>query len=634
MQEPFKKPEIPSYIPAQKGKEETSLFRTDHQYDKPKDTVLPKTDLKQPKISQKTAKMKDEVSLRLKPEEGEISYDKQEVISPKKEQTEITTMPKTDVKQYILHEKKGLALATEEVMVSHILKEVPLSKIEERTGALSSVTEMVFQELKVDLVPKTDKRDVKELKKKEIILISEDKTMAPQSVKATSVLKPEKIEDISSTKMEFVSRSKEEMILKEPRVVPVPLLEKKESVPLKKKKIFITSEKEMVLKEPQVVPVSIIEKKEGIPLKKKEFFLTSEEEMVLQESRVVPIPLLEEKEGIPLKKKELFLTSVEELVLKEPKDVPVSIIEKKECIPPKILSISEEVHVHEEPKVVPVPIIEEMESSPLKKKEIFLTAEKKKVLHKFKVEPLPKPEKSIPLIKKEFVLTSEGETEPHELKVAPVSKIEEKDVIPLKKKRHILTSEDKLKTHKLKETPVAKVEDKEERSSKEQDVALQQPLVTQEPKIEPKETEQALVKKKIDLSSKEVELTPQKHDMTSDIGKEKYLIIPKKEVSQKTDLITAVPEKLVSMKMEVATSEQEPQLIIPGVKTEVVEDVPSKQKTATSLKKNEFVPHKKEHTLIPAKDDTEVIQKGVAAAKGTMAVNALSFLSSFFTCFS
>lgn len=645
MQEPFKKPEIPSNIPAQKDKEEMSWLRTDivsdskpeDKYDKQKDTVLPKMDIKH-KISQKKAKMTDEVSPRPIPEEDEISSNKQEVISLKKEQPEITIMPKTEVKQYILHEKKGLAIATEEITFSNKLEVASVPKLDERIGATSLVRELVLEELKEELVPKTDKKEVTELKKKEIILISEDKSMALQSVKATSVLKPEKIADIPPLKKEFVLTSEEEIVLQEPRIVPVPLIKKKEDIPFKKE-IFLISEEEILLKEPSVVPVSIIEKKESIPLTKNGIFLISEEEKFLhkpkvepvpkpeiniplplrQDPKTLPVPIIEKKEGIPLKKKDILLTSEEKISVQKLKEEHAPKTETNiPHIKKDIVLISEEEMVLQEPKVVPVPVIEKRDGMPLKKKEVFLTAEEEKVLHKPKVEPVSKPEKGISLIKKEFVLTSEEITEPQEL----VPKIEKSDITL--KKGHISASEDKLTTQK--ESPAPKIKQKEDKSSKEQDFALH-PL-TPEPKIE-----QGLVKKHIDLTSKGAELTPQKHDITPDTGKKiKYLRTPKKEetVSQKAGIITTVSEKTDSMKMDVVTSEQEPQLkrtvIIPEDKTEVEEDVPLTQKSATSLEKKESVPHKKEDTLIPAKDDREVFLKGVAA-KGTMAINALSFLS-------
>lgn len=525
--EPFKKPEIPSYIPGQKDKEEMSQFRTDiGPVSKPEDTLLPKK-VRQPEVSQKKAKIKDEVSPRHTPEEEEISAIKRDVISTKKEQIEITTMPKTEVKQHILHEKKGLVLTTEEVMLSQELKVAPVLKIEEKTGVLhkkefvlTSVKQMVPQELKVEL-------------------ISEEK-LAPQALKVAPVLKSEKMEDIPPTKKEFV----------------------------------VTSEKEMVPQESKLVPVPKIEKKEGIQLKKKEFLtevLTSEEKIVPEELKLAPVPKIEQKESISLTKKEFFLTSEEKTLSQELKLAPVSKIDKK-----------------------------------------------RGALHK------------------EFILISEEETEPQEFKVTHVPKTVEEDIIPLKKKELILTSEYKFTTQKLKESLVPKVEEKEDIlfkkkefaiTFKEQELSHQLLTVTREPQI--KEKEQVLLKKKIDLTSKEAELAPQKRDITLDIGKEiKYLITPKKE-EQKTDIITTVPEKLLPKKMEVVTSEKEPQLkktMIPGVKSEVEEDVPP-QKSAPSLKKKEFVPHKKEDTLIPAKDDREVFQKGVTASKGTMAFNALSFLS-------
>lgn len=572
-------------------------------------------------------------------------------------------VPLIEEKEGIPHKKREFVLTPDEKSVPQELKMAPVSKIEERT----SVKQFVPQELEVDPLSKIDKREVILLKKKEFILISEDKP--PQELIETPLLKPDKMEDIPPTK-KISALTSDEIASQVPKAVLAPGIGGKEGIPLKKKQLVWTAEEksmsqglapmskmdektgvlhgkkviliseEMVPQESRVDHITKIEKGDKIQFKKKGFVLTSEEEIVPQEFKVAPVTKKEATESTQIKKIDFVLTSKETHVPKELKLDPMPEIEKKEGIRHKTKEISEEEMVHQDLQIESAPLTDKEESSSITKKEFVLTSGETTFPQEPKSAPVPKIDKGV-LHKKELIIFSkEEETKPQKVKVSGMQKIEKKDGIPLMKKELVLTSEDILTTPNLKETPVPKVEGKKEIQFKkkefaetvqEQKVAHKQLTLTQEPEM--KENEQVVLKKKIDLT-KEAELSLQKPEITSGFGKEmKCLITPTKEeaVSPKTDIIESVPEKPIYEKMEAVTAKKEPQVqnavTLPGFKSEEEEDLQLKEKSLTSMKKKEFVLFKKVDTLIPAKDDGDVDQKSVTAAKGTMAMNALSFLS-------
>lgn len=595
MQEPWKKPEIPLYITGQKYKEEMSPITTDlepvskpeDKYEKPSDA---KKDIQQPEVSQKKAK----VSSGPKPEKEEIKPSKQEIISIKKQQVEITTKPKTDVKQHVVLEKNELVTTKEDV--SQELTVVAMAKPKAKKGLLhnkefvfTSEKETVPQEHKVE----PDKREFVPPKKQEFVLTGEEKGVF-QELNVASLSKIDERTGILHEK---------ECILISEEIVPVESqgdhgtpLTKKEGIRYKKEGFILTSAEEPLPQE----PATKIETEQKGVLHKKELHLFSEEETKPCEVKVIPLPMIEKRERAPLKRKEMSLTLAEEMVPQELKVEPVPETAKNESIPlakKEFVSISEEKALSQEPKLAPALKLDEQGG----------------VLHT-----------------KEFSLISEEETKPQKLKRTPVSKTKEKDKISSKKTELVLTSEDKLSSQKMKETPAPKVKAKEgiprEKqiefaiTSEEEESANQQLIATREP--ERKEKEQAQLMKKADLTSKEAALAPHEHHITPKKGE---------GVSEKTDIITTLPERPASKKMEVVSSEKEPHLQTPEVKPKVEEDVPHAQKSTSSLQKKELVAHKKGDTLIPVKDDSGALQKGVIASKGTNGKSRHIFL--IFTLF-
>lgn len=568
----MKKPEIPSYITGQKDKEEISQIWTElvqeDIYDKPSDAVLIKTDFKQPEVSQRKAK----ISSGPKTEKEKIKPSKQEIISTKKQQVEITTVPKTDVNQ--LHEKKGL-VTTEDVVVSQELKVAPGTKIKARTEEeeffLISEKEKIPQEHEV-----------------EFVLTDEEKSMS-QELKVASLSKIDERPGILGEK-KFILIS-EEIVPLEPQGEHSTKLMKMKGIQHKKKGLVLTSEEEPLPQE----PATKIETEQKDALREKELYLFSEAETKPHELKVTPVPKIEKRESIPLKKKEIALTLEEEIV---PQELNVEVVPKTDT------------------------------SGSLVKKELVLISEQKALSQELKSAPALKIDEQRGVThEKEFILISEEESKPQKPQVTPVSKTEEKDRISFKKKEHVVTSKDKLASQKkLKETPAPKVKEKEEFQSEQKiEFAItseergsdhHQLIVTHEPKRNDKE--QVQLKKKIDLLSKEADEAPHVDLITPTKGE---------KVSEKKDIITTVPEKLA--KTGVVSSETKSHLqrtlTIPGVQSEVVEDVPH------AHEKKELIPHVKEDILIPVQDYREVLQKGVIASKGTNGKSRHIIL--IFTCF-